>query len=256
MIKLPMFNKEIKELCKTYKIIIIPLVFILLALMQPISMKLLPTLLKNASNLPAGTIIKIAAPSTNDVLKSILGQFGQMGTIVIILMLMGTIAGERSLEVTAMVLVKPIGRARYYFAKFFSYSILIICSMYIAIVFSAYYIEVLFGKVSWSHIMLGTTVYLPNLILIIAITMFFSSFLKSQIAVGGAACGVYIILSTVPQYLGGFLKSISINELVSTASDILTGANNIEFFKPVLGVMAMSVILVLAGWLIFDKQEI
>ncbi|MCJ7689210.1 MAG: hypothetical protein MUO60_07815, partial [Clostridiaceae bacterium] len=167
MIKLPMLNKEIKELCKTYKIIIIPLVFILLALMQPITMKMLPTLLKNASNLPAGTIIKIAAPSTNDVLRSLLGQFGQMGTIVIILMLMGTIAGERSLEITAMVLVKPIGRARYYFAKFFSYSILIICSMYIAFGFSAYYIVILFGKVSWSHIILGTTVYLPNVILII-----------------------------------------------------------------------------------------
>ena len=256
MKQFPMLIKETKELSKNYKMLIMPLIFTLLALMQPITMKMLPNLLKNSGDLPKGTVIQIADPLVSDVLSGLLGQFAQLGIIVIILMVMGTIAGERSLDITAMVLVKPIGRAKYYFAKIFTYSALIILSTYIALSVSAYYTEIMFDKVSWSHILLGTTVYLPNLLLVIAVTIFFSSFLKSQMAVAGAAFVSYIILNTVPQYLGGFINSISPDKLSACASNILAGGNNVEFLKPVLGVMGLSILLVLCGWFIFRKQEI
>lgn len=156
------------------------------------------------SDLPKGTVIQIADPLVSDVLSGLLGQFAQLGIIVIILMVMGTIAGERSLDITAMVLVKPIGRGRYYFAKIFTYSVLVIFNTYIALVISAYYTEIIFGEVSWSHILLGTTVYLPNLLLVIAVVIFFSSFFKSQMVVAGAAFISYIIFLSVPQYFGEF----------------------------------------------------
>ncbi|MCM1989933.1 ABC transporter permease [Oceanirhabdus seepicola] len=256
MKRCPMLVKETKELCKNYKILIMPLIFTLLALMQPITIKMLPNLLKNSGDLPKGTVIQIADPLVSDVLSGLLGQFAQLGIIVIILMVMGTIAGERSLDITAMVLVKPIGRAKYYFAKIFTYSVLVIFSTYIALVVSAYYTEIIFGEISWAHILLGTTVYLPNLLLVIAVVIFFSSFFKSQMAVAGAAFISYILFSTIPQYLGEFINSISPNKLSVCASNILVGGNNVEFLKPVLGVMGLSIILVLCGWFIFRKQEI
>ncbi|WBW98338.1 ABC transporter permease [Oceanirhabdus sp. W0125-5] len=256
MKQFPMLAKETKELSKSFKMLIMPLIFTLLALMQPITLKMLPNLLKNAEDFPEGTVIQIPEPLVSDVLSGLLSSVAQMGVIIIILMVMGTIAGERSLDITAMVLVKPIGRAKYYFAKIFTYSVLVIVSTYIALSVSVYYTEIIFGKVSWSHILLGTTVYIPNLLLVIAVTIFFSSFLKSQMAVAGAAFISYIILNKVPQYLGGFINSFSPNELGARASEILVGANNVEILKPLLGVVGLSIILILCGWFIFRKQEI
>jgi len=89
MKQFPMVVKETKELCKNFKMIIVPLIFTLLALMQPITMKMLPELLKSAGNLPKGTVIQIADPLVSDVLSGLLSQFAQLGIIVIILMVMG-----------------------------------------------------------------------------------------------------------------------------------------------------------------------
>lgn len=251
-----MVVKEVKELFKNYKIIMVPLIFIGILLMQPIVLKLLPTLLESSSNLPAGMVINIGTIGVSDVLGSILSQFEQLGVITIILIMMGTIVEERSSGVTAMVLVKPIGRGLYYFSKLIIYSALITISFFIAIGICGYYTDILYAGVEWGVLFKGAAVYLPNLLLVLSIVLLLSSFLKKQLAVAAGAFILYNILIIVPKYLGEFISSISPNSIVDSANKILSGVSGVEFLKPVICVSILSLMLILAGWFIFNKQEI
>lgn len=251
-----MLVKETKELFKNYKIIMVPLIFIGILLMQPIVLKLLPTLLESNNNLPEGMVINIGTIGVSDVLGSILSQFEQLGVITIILIMMGTIVEERSSGVTAMVLVKPIGRGLYYFSKLIIYSVLFTISFFIAIGICGYYTEILYGGVEWGALFKGAAIYLPNLLLVVSIVLILSSFLKKQLAVAAGTFILYNILVIVPKYLGEFISSISPNSIVDSANKVLSGVSGVEFLKPVICVSMLSLMLILAGWFIFKKQEI
>lgn len=258
MKQFPMLVKEIKELCYTYKILLLPLIFSAIVIMQPLSIKILPDLLNSQANIPSGVNIEILNINSIHVIGGFLSKFVQLAPIIVILIMMGTITGERTRGITAMVLVKPIGYAKYYFTKFFVYSILVIISFYLSVLAGAYYTEIIFGKIDWTNLMFGSTVYLPNLLLLTASIMFFSSFLKSQLAVSASAFVFYMILNlNFPEkYLGKFIYSISPCELLNSSTNILMGFKDIHFLKPVLGVSILTLVLLIGGWFIFKKQEI
>jgi len=65
---LVLYKKEWLEIIRSYKLIWVPLVFILLGAMQPVTTYFLPEILANAGNLPNGTVIKIPTPHASDVL--------------------------------------------------------------------------------------------------------------------------------------------------------------------------------------------
>lgn len=251
-----MLVKEARELCKSYKILMVPLIFIVILLMQPIVLKMLPTLLETEGTLPAGTVIQMADPVVSDVLGVLLGQFEQLGVITIILIMMGTIVEERASGVAAMVLVKPIGREKYYFTKLVIYTSLVLVSFILAMGVCGYYTDIIYGGVDWTILIKGTVVYLPNLLLVVSIVLFLSSFLKKQLAVAAGAVIIYNVLAIVPKYLGEFINSISPSGVVGSANKILSGVSSVEFIQPVICVSILSVVFILAGWVIFKKQEI
>lgn len=185
---LPMLWKELKELARSYKLLFVPLVFVVLGLGQPIAYKLMPLLLKN-SNLPEGATLNIPVPPPNLVVGSALEQYNQLGIVLLLLVVMGAIAGERASGVAATVLSKPVGRGAYLSAKAVAYSLLALVSLGLGIGLTAYYTGVLFGPVSWGRVVGATFLYLPYLITAVAVGLFFSSFLPSGVAAGGSGPG-------------------------------------------------------------------
>ena len=251
-----MLVKETRELIKSYKMLMVPLIFIVILIMQPIMLKLLPTLLQQEGTLPPGTVITMAEPLVGDVLGSILSQFEQLGVITIVLIMMGTIVEERSSGVAAMVLVKPIGREKYYFTKLVVYTLLVIISFFVAIGVCGYYTDIIYSGVEWGHVFKGAAVYLPNLFLVVSIVLFYSSFLKKQLAVAVSSIVLYNALVIIPKYLGEFISSISPSAVVSSANKILSGVPDVEFLKPIIAVSILALAFILSGWIIFKKQEI
>lgn len=252
----PLIRKEFKEIISTYKIVILPIAFIFITIMVPISMKLLPEIIKSSGDLPKGTIINMPKMTSPDILGSLLSNFTSIGYFIIVLILIPIITGERNSGVAHMILSKPISIKRYFFSKVFSYGILIIVCMYISIIVATYYTEILFGKVSWGGVLLGTTVFIPNLILVIACTLFTSSFIKNQVVVGAISLLIIILLSTVPQYMGSFINSFSPDNLMKNASIIMQEGIKRSVLKPIFGVLSIGAILLILGCGILKKQEI
>ncbi|MGL4773002.1 MAG: ABC transporter permease [Clostridium sp.] len=250
-----MLEKEFKEIVKSYKIIWVPVAFILINIMNPILFKMLPQLTKTSTNLPAGTVIEIPEPQTNDILLGLFSSFSQLGILIIALIIMGSIAGERHQGVTSMVLVKPITRKSYFFSKFIAYSTLIIGSFILSSFVSAYYTNVLYGGVNFLDILNGTLLYSIYLLVVISIAFFFSSFIKSQVGVAGATIATHMVLTTVPQYISHSINVISPSSLMNYCGKLLIGDS-----PEILGAMIFALVLLIAfligGFNLFKRQEV
>ncbi|PWV94538.1 ABC-2 type transport system permease protein [Paenibacillus cellulosilyticus] len=253
---MPMLSKELRELGSSLKILYIPIVFTLLTIMQPVTLKMLPTLLKDASNLPEGTIIQIPDPSVIDVMGSLLPKFGSLGSIIIILIIMGEIAGERASGVMAMVFAKPISYVGYFAAKLIAGSLLVIVSLFAGMIISSYYTEIMFDKVDWLDAMLGTLLYVPYILMTVAITLCCSAFMKSQVGAGGVAFVLYLVLTMVPQYLGSFFRKVSPSHLVDTASNVIMGVADTHIVAPLVGTLVLCSVFIAAGMLLLRRQEV
>ncbi|MGE5675285.1 MAG: ABC transporter permease subunit [Mycobacterium leprae] len=250
----PMLKKELKELVRSYKLLMVPLGFVILGLMQPLTYKLLP-MLENVSNLPAGSVLKIAMPPADWIVGSTIGQYNQMGVLFLVLVAMGTIAGERATGVAATVLTKPVGRGNYVAAKAVAYTLLAALSLLLGLVATAYYTHFLIAPVTWLTVLKGGLLYLPNLLLVVAVTLLCSSVMSSGVAAGGTALVAVILLNTVPGFLGKSISSFSPGKLTAAANGLFQG-QNLAIARPLTGVLALVVLILLGSWFALEREEI
>lgn len=252
---LPMLTKELKELARSYKLLFVPLAFAILGLGQPLADKMMPMLLKSASNLPEGTILEIPVPPTGQIVASAIGQLNQMGVLLLVLVAMGAIAGERASGVAATVLTKPVGRGEYLAAKAASYGVLAAASITAAMALTAYYTQILFGPVDWVDVAAATLLYLPNLLLVVAVTLACSTFMATPLAAGGTALAAVIVLNMVPKYLGKFIAGSAPGALSEAAVKAMSGAEY-AVWRPVTGVLVLTLAALVAGWAVLRRKEI
>ncbi|WP_308460905.1 ABC transporter permease [Brevibacillus formosus] len=179
---------------------------------------------------------------------------------MLILIVMGSIAGEKASGVASMVFVKPISRAKYYLAKAITYYTLTIASMLIGMGITAYYTEILFGKLDWTHVWIGTLMYIPNLFLVVTTTLCASSYFNNAVGAGGASLVFNILIFTVPQFLGKFLDMVSPGGL-SNAAMMMIQENStlsqafITGLPGLAGVFTLNIVFFFMGWYFLNDQK-
>lgn len=249
-----LLKKEMKELASTYKMLVVPIATIILMVSYPISIKLLPTLLKG--ELPEAVINEIPIPTMNEVLANVFLNFESLGVLILILISMGTICGERDQSVAAMVLVKPVSRNAYVVSKWMSYSILAMGSYLIGMLVTVYYTMSLFeGEINGADVALGTLLYLPILLFIITLSIFYSSFIKSSVIVGLLAFATYLTIMKVPQYINDSFQAVSPASLIQNANQLIMG-DSYELVVPLLSTGCIILFFLFFGMYVFKKQEI
>src|SRR5690625_2437539 len=142
-----LFKKEMLENWRNFKWIWVPLVITLLAIMDPITTYYMPIILDSVGGLPEGAVFEIPEPHPNEVIMMSLNQLSSLGVLIIILMSMGTIAGEIKSGVAELVLVKPINYFNYITSKWAALLFMVWMALIIAMTTSWYYINLLFGEV-------------------------------------------------------------------------------------------------------------
>lgn len=215
-----LFRKEWLEMSRNYKIIWIPLVFILFGLMQPVTNYYMPDILKNASDLPEGTIIEIPLPTSGEVLAQTLGQFNQMGVLILVLAFMGIVAAERKSGMIKAILVKPVDYSSYITAKWVSALLLSAASVALGMLASWYYTELLIDQYPFMNLVKGTGLYFVWILFLLTFTVFLSSRLKSSGLVAAFALLMSILLSLSTSLLGKWMEW-SPAQLTTAASSYL-----------------------------------
>lgn len=181
-----LLGKEMLELARSMKLAWVPLVFVALGIMQPVSTYYMPLLLEHGGNLPEGTVIQMATPAPSEVMAGTLSQFGVIGMLVLVLVFMGVVSGERNAGTASLILVKPVSIMAYLGAKLTGMLILALSSLLCGYLAAWYYTDLLIGEFAFGTFAESYLLYGLWLAFAMSATLMFSTILRS--AAGAAAC--------------------------------------------------------------------
>lgn len=249
-----MLWKEWLELKRSYKMIIVPFAFAIIMVTLPITMKLLPSLIQQ--DLPEGTVIVVPESTASDIVGGIYANFEQLGLIVLILVMMGTVASEREKGSAALVLSKPVGRSGYLLAKWTAYSMLSVVSFLFGMMLTVYYTRILFeGVMEWKAIALGTLLYLVPILLCVTLTLLFSSIIRSVVFAGFVSYGSYLALTKLGKYLPNEIEKYTPSAIIDSAGKIMVG-QEAAIMAPLLISLALLVVILALAIMLFKRQEL
>ncbi|MGE6260345.1 ABC transporter permease [Heyndrickxia sporothermodurans] len=190
------FNKENKEMVRNFKWIWMPLLFILLGLIQPVTTYNMPKIIDSIGNLPEGAIVEIPTPTASEVLfGTVSQQFNMIGILVIVLAFMASVSGERKNGSAALVLVKPVSFQSYLLAKWLSALLLVWVSYFLGMLANWYYTYQLFEMVNFDLMVKGLMIYGLWITFITTLIFFFGSMMKSSGLTAAFTLTVTIVLS-------------------------------------------------------------
>lgn len=176
---LTIYKKECLESARNFKWIWVPLVFILFCIIDPLSTYYLPQIIESTGGLPEGATIDIPTPPAPDVFMMSVSQLNMLGILVVALITMGTIAGERKSGVAELILVKPVSHSVYITAKWTAHLTLVISSTFAGLMASLYYVQILFDALAFTHVLGAFLFYSIYIALVLAISLFMNSWTKS-----------------------------------------------------------------------------
>jgi ABC-2 type transport system permease protein len=223
---MPLLKKEITEQIKTYRLLIVGGVFLFFAILDAVTLKFLPEILKMS-----GETIDITMPPVTPVqsLAEYAGNVGQIGVLVVILVAMGMVANERRHGTALLTLSKPVTPLAFVTAKLCAVSLTLFVSVAVASLVSFGYTTWLFGASSVAAFTGQILLMILFLILCAAVTVLFSSFYRNSLAAGGITIliiivqGIFSSFPWVGPYLPGKLLGWGTN-LISGKPDAYWGA--------------------------------
>lgn len=250
-----LFQKEIIENWRNRKWVWVPLVFMLLTIIDPISTYYLPQIIEFAGGLPEGAVIEIPKPSSAEVVMMSLEQLSMFGVLIIIFMSMGTIVGERKSGVSELILVKPIKYSNYITSKWASFLLLIWISLILALGMSWYYIIQLFGDISISLLFKTILFYGLWFTLIITLSIFYNTIARSP-GIVSALTVITILIMSLFNLIFGYKLSWFPNQLSEHIYDmLLTGTTSTELIMTGVTTIILSFILIVCSIFIFRLKE-
>ena len=106
-------KKEFREIGKTYKIYVIPIVFLVLGLMSPIIAKIAPDLVKSLAGSGSEVIIQLPPSTAVDAYLQLFKNFNQIGILVVLIIYRFSM-GEKSRGTALLIWPNLCRRVVYY----------------------------------------------------------------------------------------------------------------------------------------------
>lgn len=251
------FKKELLGDWRSLKWIWVPLVFILLCIMDPISTYYLPKILESVGGMPEGTNLEGFAdiPPTDALMMSIT-ELSMFGSLLIAAITMSVIAGERKSGVAELVLVKPVSYFSYITSKWAAKLLLVFVSYSIGMLASWYYVDLLFGTITAEEFFSLFLFYLVWLIFVISVAIFYNTIFKRPGIVLAASLGTYVGLSILAQVFKNRLPWFP-NNISSHIHDMLTFGEIPSDLWIAAGItIGVSIILLIVSNFTLQKAEL
>lgn len=243
-----LFKKEFRGQLRTYRLLIVVAVFFVFGLGTPLMLKYLYALV------PAENIaISIPEFTTADVVKSFISSLGQLGLIAAILVAMGSVATERESGTAAMTLSKPVGCGSFILAKLAALAVTFGVAIAVGAVGCYLYTVVLFGNPGGLDFFIATLLGALYLLFCLAVTVMYSSFVKSPIAAGGLSLVTLAAIAGTAGLRG--MKDYSPGALLSWAEDVASAGGPNSWWVLIVGVVLI-IITTVIGWQVFKRKEL
>ncbi|WP_077702753.1 ABC transporter permease [Virgibacillus dokdonensis] len=251
-----LFKKEVLENWRNKKWIWVPLVFILLAIMDPITNYYLPEILESVGGLGDGAVIELPTFSPADAIMMSVSQYSTLGVLVIVLLSMGIISGERKSGVIELVLVKPVSYTKFVLAKWLSLLLLVFAAFIIGMTASWYYTNILYGEITFSMLLAVIFYYGLWLLLVCTVSIFFNTVTQSPGIVAFATIGTTAVISLVTSLLGTRLAWSPTNLSVYIQELLVTGDVSSELMYTTIISIVLIALILLASFYRFNRTFI
>jgi ABC-2 type transport system permease protein len=185
-----LLKKELREHLKTHRLLIVVAVFLFFGLGTPLMFHYLPSLMESAGD------IQVIVPdfTDTDVVNEYFGTITQIGLLVVLLVAMGAVARERERGTAVMTLSKPVGYGAFIASKLSALIVVfglgIICGAVACYIYTA----ILFGEPDASAFVIANLLIGLFFLLCIAVTLLCSTLFRSQLAAGGLALVILLVL--------------------------------------------------------------
>lgn len=251
-----LYRKELMEMARNYKILWIPIVYILLGVMQPVSTYYIPEILDNFGNLPEGTVLEMPIPTGAEVLMSVLSNYGMLGVLILVLSAMGVVSAERQSGVAGMVMIKPVPYSSYILSKWAGLFTITIISLFIGYVASWYYTNLLIETVAFERIFQSVLIYSIWLVFVVTLTLFFSVIMKGNGSVAFITIFVVFAISTVTSILVKYMKWSPATMTEHAGKVLVSGELDSSFWLAFITTIAIIIVVLISSTLIFKQKEL
>lgn len=246
-------RKEMLYLWRTWRVVIVCVVMFVFAIMSPLITKFTPQLLSSlegaemfADLIPEMTIV--------DSINQHIETMTQFGFILVILVGMGAVAGEKEKGSAGIVLSKPLTRGVFIYSKYFSQLILYLLAFIIATGAGYYYNTVLFEQLDAGLFLAINGLLLLWVLVFAAVTLLGSTLGNSTGAAAGFSLGGAILLlisGSIPQ-IGALMPG----GLLAWAGQMGTGSGGAANWGAVTLGLVIIIVCLLAALAGFERQEL
>ncbi len=232
------FKKEILEAARTSKYLILFIGPVFWALLNPLTLKLLPVILKNY--LPVELITMFSTFTRDSAFESFLGDLFQIGTLFIVLSLMGLFSNEIHVKKLVFPYSRGVNPSGIVFAKYIHYLVTISLFILIAFLTNYFYITRLFsgGILTITIVLKSSLLFIFYYWVLLSILIFFSSILKRGLIAGIIVLVLAFDMSILNQF--ETIRAYFPNYLIFKASDILNIFDNSLILT---GIVSISIII-------------
>ncbi|HHX01041.1 MAG TPA: ABC transporter permease subunit [Firmicutes bacterium] len=247
------FKKELLEYNRTYKLLILLLVFLILGIMNPLTAKLTPDLL--AKFMPEGVSITLPEPSSLDSWAQFYKNVTQMGLIVTILVFSGVLSSELSKGTLIILLTKGLPRRVVILAKYMSMLVLWSASILTSFLVTWAYTVYIFPDGKSANLLFSMFCLWLYGALLLAVLLLAATLVKSSYG-SLLITGVVVVLLTILNIAPAIQQY---NPLSLAAKNMDLVMQNIEpsSLFPAIGVTVLAtVVLLFAAVVIFRKKQL
>ena len=253
------FKKEIAELIKTIKGIVLAVIFLIVAIMSPVIAKLTPELLRllGAEELEELEMIMaiIPPPSSMESYVQFFSNFNMMGLLAVIIVFAGIVANEKSRSTAAYILTKNISRTQFILSKITAAVAFVFVSFVIMMLTQMLYTNILFddGMIETKAVLIFSAFLFLYLIFILSFTLLSSVLSKSVTPAVFIAFLFFIgfnILGSIPRigkYMPPAVNNFGFITQSVTVSDIIPS---------IIITVLCSVVFIVLSVKLFNKQEL
>lgn len=242
------YRKELLEAARSYKWIWVPVVFLLLGIMQPVTTYYLPDILTMSGELPPNAAELFTIPPPENVMVATLSQFSSIGLLVLVLAGMNVVAGERTTGTAELVLTRVVSTLPLMAAKWAAMMTLMVVSFAMGIAGAGYYTSLLIGPLEWGAVVSGGVLYAVWLALIVTLALSLGAVLRGP-AAAFISLGTAAALSLLSSLFSSGLKW-SPSRLSSVAAEWMLGNGGTAWYPLLLTVIIMMLSIIIAAKLI------
>jgi ABC-2 type transport system permease protein len=247
---LTLLAKEWIESLRTSRLLIWTVIGVFFGILSPLSAYFLPEIL-SLVGATENIIITIGSIGYQDALKQYIKNFTQIGTIVVIILYMGSIAQEKSDGSLSFLLVRPVDRISILLAKITGAKIIIAIGQGAAILCMTLYSRYLFPDFPIARFIVANLFLFIYFLTIAVITISLSAMVTKPIIAAIGSLGFWILFSVIAmsRQLGNYSFTQVSDQMMQMTEGFPVS------YTPTIGALVLMIVVIGIAYWRFSRWE-